>query len=137
MTDLTKIREAVEGIKKQYAIDEEHQVNDWLQTLLDTAEKVINAKMPEKIYRQNSQHLTSGDWWACNFCGAMGPCKCANVFNEAIDAWFAIVKVLVHWAELEELVVGWMTKIFYFSKKLMQLRNRIASEGGDDGRHNF
>ncbi len=105
MTDLTKIREAVEGIKKQYAIEEEQQVHDWLQTLLDTAEKVINAKMPEKIYRQNSQHLTSGDWWACNFCGAMGPCKCANLYNEAIDACrLAIVKDYVPRAEVEELV---------------------------------
>ena len=45
-----KIREAVEGIKEQYGIDKDNQVNGWLQSLLDLAEAylAVSDVMPEK-----------------------------------------------------------------------------------------
>ena len=54
-----KIREAVEGIKEQYGIDKDNQVNGWLQSLLDLAEAylAVSAVMPEKKYNINMNFI--------------------------------------------------------------------------------
>lgn len=86
--DIKQVGEAVAHFKHMgLPVERLEADKKYLKVLIDLAETVLSvgAKMPEKKHREHNQHLTSGDWWACNYCGAMDNCGCCDVYNEAID----------------------------------------------------
>lgn len=60
--------------------------------LAELKEKVGKMKQfPGMGFQWPYQHLTGGDYYACDFCGAMGECECYKGFHKKLDDILALL----------------------------------------------
>lgn len=95
-----EIKEAIKGITEQYGIDDKHQVNDWIQTLLDLAQLFLQVS-ENGVKKKYKIRMNVDTNIGCEYCErAVEYCNCYKVYNQAIDASNALLALRI--AGIEE-----------------------------------